>query len=115
MKLALTRLSGRFQTVALDVVEPPVIRARDPAFFHASIAKRSAAVRAAIIEQSDTTRFISEQHESFTKNSHDLRGFFARKLARDSHRLPVTAKQVPCGGSWSHSSQCFVLFPGEHQ
>src|SRR5262245_15203378 len=114
MKLTFGGFSGRLQTVSLGVVKPAMIRAGDAPFLDPPITKRRAAVRAAIVQQTDVAFLVAKQHQGLAENPYDLRGAFSGKLARDADGKPIAPQQFTGGGPRAYARDFFIFFPSEH-
>src|SRR5262249_43244178 len=61
--------TGHFQDSPVDVVKPAMIAAAHPAILEMTKFQRSAAMRAAKRQQSQTVLLVAKEHEIFTQNS----------------------------------------------
>src|SRR5438874_11223562 len=107
-------LGWSLQNVALRIVEPTMVGARDAALFDTPVAQRCAAVRAAIADQTDAAECVAEQHQVFAEQSHEPRRLLIGQLLGDGDWMPVTAQQAAGGRSGTNPCQQLIFLSGQH-
>jgi hypothetical protein len=94
---ALWRLGRLFNTSALRIIQPPVIRAPDVGSLDPSIGERSAPMGALLRYQTVPTILAPVKDQLFAQDTDTFDGFFL-ELSGNRNGMPVAAQQLT-GGS----------------
>ena len=89
-KFASLRLSGHFETLAVNIEQPTMVCTPKSPVFNIAIFQRRSAVRTMLAEQSKLSRLIAKQHQLFAENFHRLRNVV--EITRDADDEPIAAK-----------------------
>ena len=108
------RLPRLLEAVPLDVVQPAVVDATEPAILQAAIAQIGAAMRAVDAQQSRPALLVAEENKIFTEEPDGQRGTPRRKLLGEGGRLPVPAHQLAARRSRTNTGQQLVFFMCPH-
>src|SRR5687767_15621677 len=114
MELAVRRLGWSLKAIAFRIVQPAMIGTRDAAFLNATVTKRRAAMRAAVVNKPNPSGLIAEEHKRLTENTNQLRGILRCDLAGDGDRKPISPQQVARRSSRAHAGQHFIFFSSQH-
>src|SRR5258707_824969 len=90
---ALRGLEGRLQDAALDVVQPPVVAATEPALLDAAVLQRGAAVTTAEEHQPWASLAIAESDEVLAQEADPFRKILQVRGA--AHRDPLRRAATP--------------------
>src|SRR5262245_27422719 len=113
-ELAPGRFRRSLQTITFRVVEPAMIGACDPPFFDSAVGKRSAPVRAAVLQKAQLSLLAFKQHQVFTKNPHELHRIVLGNIRCDGDRVPVASQQFSSRRPGPDPCERFVFFRGQH-
>ena len=104
LESAALRLAGLFEAVAVDVVQPAVVQAAQPAVLDAPVAQVGGAVRAVDTEQAELAVLVAEEREVFAEDPHVQGSAAGWQLLSEGDRVPVAAEHLaarrarPCLG-----------------
>ena len=98
----------------MDVVEPAVIEAAQPAVLYPGVAEVGCTMSAMDAKQTDAVELIAKEHEVFAEQAHRKRGATRRDLRTERNGLPVTAYERAAGRPGANLSQEVVLLAGQH-
>ena len=88
--------AGVSRHCAVDVEQPAVERAAQPAVLQPAVGEIGAAMRAVAVDQAVAALVVAEQHEVLAHQPHRLDRPVAGELVDQRDRLPVAAQQ--CAG-----------------
>ena len=104
---ALVRLARGLEDHPVDVEQPAVVAAADPALRDDAELERRSAVAAVPVQDPDPALQIAEHDEVLAQDAHRER--YVAELRGERHRLPVTAKQLATRSPGADMGQLFVL------
>src|SRR4029453_4068301 len=114
-KAALFRLRGQIDTLASDIIFPPVVRAAQPTFLVLAKPQRNAAVGAELVDQADTSFAVAEADQAFTHQlDADRQTIGLGDFQRQEERRPIASKQLAHERSGSDAAKLIVLFTRHH-
>jgi hypothetical protein len=108
-------LGRRLQACPVDIQQPAVKRAAQPAVFEPPVSEVGAAVRAMPAEQSVASLVIPEGDEVFTHEPDRLYGAVAGELIDESGRLPIAPHQRAGRCARRRAGDEIVLLRAQHR
>src|SRR5262249_53374099 len=111
---ARARLGRLLKAPTIDVVEPTVIEAAQPAVLDAAVAEVGAAVRAVEPEKPDAPPIVTKEHEALAEHPSRQRRAARGQLGRQPDRLPIEPHQVTHRSPGGNLCQSVVVFGAQH-
>src|ERR1051325_11603713 len=105
-------LARLLETAAVNVVEPAVVAATQPAVLDAAVAQIGAAVRAVNAQETRPPLIVAKQRELFAENFNRQRRAALRQLFRERHGLPVAPEHLAGRRALICAGQPIVLLLG---
>ena len=105
---------GHVEAAALGVELPAVVDAADAVTFGAAEEQRRAAVRTAVIHDSDPTPFVAEGDQLLAQQQQTHRRRAGLELRRQARRNPVLAHQIAHKGARADPGQVRIVACGSH-
>ena len=109
-EIAVVGLGGRLQDFAIDVEQPAVKRAAEPAVFEPPISEVGAAMRTTAADQPVAALVVRERDQVLAEQPHRLDRPVARQFIDQRGRLPVAPHQRARGSAGPGASNEIVLF-----
>ena len=114
-QIAVVGLGRRLQAFAVDVEQPAVKRAAQPAVFEPPVSEIGAAMRTMAADQPVAPLVVLEGDEVLAEKPHRLYRPVAGQLIDQRGRLPIAPHQRAGGGSGSGAGDEIVLFGAQHR
>jgi hypothetical protein len=109
------RLGRLFEAFSLDIVKPAMEGTSDSSVLHPPIGERRQTMRAVKTDEARAAMVIPKKRQLLSHHFHLFRLSSRLQLARQTHGLPITAKQFPARSPPVSAAQEFILLLRQHR